>query len=58
MNPPLLPLVLGTLGSSALVRQPVYEKENSEFKLVKLRLKIDSVSHLARVEGLGKYNLL
>ena len=40
--------------SSALVRQLVYEKENSEFKAVKLRLKIDLVSYPARTEGLGK----
>ena len=30
------------------------EKENSEFKLVKLHLKIDLVSYPARAEGLGK----
>ena len=30
----------------------VYEKENSEFKPVKLRLKIDLVSYPARAEGL------
>ena len=30
-------------------------KENSEFKPVKLRLKIDLVSYPARAEGLGKY---
>ena len=41
--------------SSALVRQLVQEKENSEFKPVKLRLKIDLVSYPARAEGLGKY---
>ena len=32
----------------------VKEKENSEFKPVKLRLKIDHVLYPARVEGLGK----
>ena len=37
------------------MRQLVYEKENSEFKPVKLRLKIDLVSYPARTEGLGKY---
>ena len=37
---------------SALVRQLVWEKENSEFKPVKLRLKIDLVSFPARAEGL------
>ncbi len=42
-----------SLGSSALVRQLVWEKENSEFKPVKLRLKkIDLVSYPARAEGL------
>ena len=34
---------------NALVRQLLYEKENSEFKRVKLRLKIDLVSYAARV---------
>ena len=59
MNPIILPPAMGKqqgrLGSSALVRQLVQDKENSEFKLVKLRLKIDLVSYPARVEGLGKY---
>ena len=32
--------------------QLVLEKENSEFKPVKLRLKIDLVSYPARMEGL------
>ena len=36
--------------------QLVKEKENSEFKLVKLYLKIDLVSYPARAEGLGKYS--
>ena len=31
-------------------------KENSEFKPVKLRLKIDLVSYSARAEVLGKYD--
>ena len=34
------------------------EKENSEFKPVKLRLKIDLVSYPAREEGLVKYDKL
>ena len=34
------------------------EKENSEFKPVKLHLKIDLLSHLAHADGLGKYVLL
>ena len=36
------------LGSSALVRQLVQEKENSEFKPVKLRFNIDLVSYPTR----------
>ena len=40
------------LGSSALVRQLVWEKEKSEFKPVKLRLKIVIMSYAARAEGL------
>ena len=59
MNPIILPPAMGKLngrlGSSALVRQLVLEKENSEFKPVKLRLKIDLVSYRALAEGLGKY---
>ena len=55
MNPTLLPPVMGKqqsrLGSSTMVWQLVKEKENSEFKLVKLSLEIDLVSHLAHVEG-------
>ena len=34
------------------MRQLVLEKENSELKPVKLRLKIDLVSYPARAEGL------
>ena len=34
------------------MRQLVLEKENSEFKPVKLRLKIDLVSYPVRAEGL------
>ena len=33
------------MGSSILICQPVYEKENSELKPVTLRLKIDLVSY-------------
>ena len=39
------------------MRQLVYEKETSEFKAVKLRLKFDLVKYPARAEGLGKYVL-
>ena len=35
------------LGSLALARQPVYEKENFEFKPALLHLKIDFVPHPA-----------
>ena len=38
------------------MRQLVKEKENSEFKPFKLRLKIDLVSYPVRAEGLGKYD--
>ena len=38
-----------------MIRQLVKENENSELKPVKLRLKIDLVSHPAHTEGLGKY---
>ena len=61
MNPNILPPAMskqqGRLFSSALVGQLVQEKENSEFKPVKLRLKIDLVSHSTQAEGLGKYAL-
>ena len=50
MNRVILPPAVGK--SSALGRQLVLEKEDSEFKPVKLRLKIDLVSYPARVEGL------
>ena len=46
------------LGSSALAQQLVYEKENSELKPGKLRLKTDLVSYPDWAEGLGKYVLL
>ena len=53
MNPIILPLAMGRLGSSALLRQLVLEKENSEFKPVKVRFKkIDLASYPARAEGL------
>ena len=58
MNPIILPPTMGKQqdrpGSSVMVRQLVQEKENSEIKPVKLRLKIDRVSYPARAEGLGK----
>ncbi len=61
MNPNIFPPAMDKqqcrLGSSALVRQLFQEKKNSEFKPVRLRLKIDLVSYPARVEGLGKYDI-
>ena len=49
MNPIILPPAMSDrLSSSALMRQ----KENSEFKPVKLRLKIDLVSYSTRAKGL------
>ena len=57
MNPIILPPAMGKwqgrLGSSALVK----EKENSEFKPVILRLKIDLVSYPALAEGLVNKNI-
>ena len=56
MNPtipsPVLGKCWGRLCSLTLVWQLVYEKENSEFKSVKLCSKIDDVSHHARAVGL------
>ena len=56
MNPIILSPAMGKqqgrLGSSALMRQLVQEKENSKFRPVKLHLKIDLVSYPARAEGL------
>ena len=52
MNPPILSLAMGKyqgrLGSSALVRQPISEKENS----VKHFLNIDPVPHSTQAERL------
>ena len=42
----------GKLGSSAMVRQPVWEKENFKLKPVKLCLKIDLVSYSTCAEGM------
>ena len=43
---------MGRLGPSTMVSQPVKEKQNFELQPVKLRLKIDFLSHLARAKGL------
>ena len=48
----LFSLQLWVNSRTDLVRQLVYEKENSEFKPVKPRLQIDLVSYPARAEGL------
>ena len=53
--PPAMGKYLGRLSSLSLIQQLVYEKENSEFQPVKLRLKTDLVSHFACAEGLNKY---
>ena len=44
--PPAMGKSLDRLGSSVLVRQLVYEKENSEFKPVILRLKKLTLCHI------------
>ena len=41
------------LGSLALVRQPVEEKENSEFKPTVFHLKIDTTSYPVCGRGVG-----
>ena len=38
-----------------MVWQPLYEKENSEFKPVKLHVEIDLVLHPELVMGVNKY---
>ena len=43
------------LDSLAFVRQPVEEKENSEFKTALLGLIFALVKHPTRNEGMGKY---
>ena len=53
---PAMGKYLGKLGCLTLIWQPVKEKENSEFKPIKLHLKIDLVSRPANAEGLiNKY---
>ena len=46
--------LLDRLDSLTFVWQPILEKKNFEFKPVKLRLKIDFVSHPDHAEGLGR----
>ena len=45
--------LLDRLGSSVLLWQPVYEKENFEFESIKLCLKIDFMLHPACGLGVG-----
>ena len=57
-NPNILSQAMGkwqdTLGTLALIWQPVWEKKNTEFKHVKLCLKIDLVSYPSCAQGLDK----
>ena len=53
--PPAISKQNGRLDALSLVWQPVWEKENSEFKPVSHCLKRDRVSPPVRAEGLGKY---
>ena len=53
--PPAMGKWLGSLASLVLIRQPVLEKEYSEFEPIKVHLKIDLVSHPAHEGGVGKY---
>ena len=43
------------MGSSAMVRIPVLDRENSKLKCVKLHFEIDLVPDPACAEGLGKH---
>ena len=52
MNPIILPPAMGKIVGQTGFFSLGEEKENSEFKPVKLRLKIDLVSYPARAEGL------
>ena len=57
MNPnTLLPAMESRLSSLIIQLQPVSEDENTEFKTEKLRIKIDLVSHTARVVVFIKIN--
>ena len=45
-------------GSLTLIRQPIWEKKDSEFKPVKLRWNIDLVSHPDQLEeSINSYNV-
>ena len=60
LHPAILPPVMGKkLGILGYLRQPVPEKENSEFKLIKFCLKKLTLCHILPVmEGLGKHMIL
>ena len=53
LSSPTIGKELGKLGSFALIRQPVWKKENPELKLVVLHLKIDLMSYPAGGRGVG-----
>ena len=53
--PPAISKIVGQTMFFAIFRQPVSEKENSEFEPVKLCLKIDLVLHPVLMEESGKY---
>ena len=55
MNPTIVLPAMGRLRFLALIWLPVKEKENSEIKPFKLRLKIGRVWYPAHAEGLGKH---
>ena len=55
--PSVMGKLMGRLGSFTLVWQPIEEKKNSEFKLVKVHLKTDLVSHPDPSEEFSKYTL-
>ncbi len=57
MNPTILPPAMGRLGSLTLYDNQS-RRRKIEFKLVKLCLRIDFVSHPAHMEGLDKYIFL
>ncbi len=59
MNPIILPLAMGKYRTDQVLqpwRGNQSKRRKTEFKPVKLRLKIDLVSYPARAKGLGKYD--
>ena len=55
MNPTTLPPAMGKIVGQT--GQPIWEKENSEFKPVKLCLEIDIALRSARTEGFVNINI-